>query len=71
MRMPTHILVLEQLRDTEEEGGSLLRAKCLSDVQQVDDLCQEYPTFARTYRGFIEDARFLNDGRLVLEEDAD
>lgn len=67
----THILVLEQLGHAKEERSSLLRAESLSNVKQVDDLRQEYPTFARTYRGFIEDARFLNDGRLVLEEDAD
>lgn len=67
----THVFVLEQLGDAKEERRSLLRAKCLSNIQQVDDLCQQYPTFARAYRGFIEDARFLDDGRLVLEEDAD
>lgn len=63
--------MLEQLGHAKEERSSLLRAKSLSNIEQVDDLRQEYPTFARTNRGFIEDARFLNDGRLVLEEDAD
>lgn len=67
----THILVLEQLGDTKEQGSSFLRSETLSNIEQVDDLGKEYTTFPRTYWGFVEDARFLNDGRLVLEEDAD
>ena len=67
----THILVLEQLGYSEEQRSSLLRAESLSNVKQIDDLGEQDTAFARTDWGFIEDTRFLNDGRLVLEEDPD
>lgn len=60
-RPPTHVLVLEELGDAEEEGGGLLRAKGLADVEEVDDLGEEDAAFAGADGRLVEDACLLDD----------
>lgn len=36
--MGTDVFVLEELSDTEEEGGSLLGSKGLAHIEQIDNL---------------------------------
>lgn len=50
----TGILVLEQLRDTEEEGCSFVRGELLSRVEQKGDLGEEDATSSRLDRGAVE-----------------
>lgn len=54
--------MLEQLCDSEEEGGGLLGAESLADIEQVDNLCEEDSALSRTDRRLVEDARFLDHG---------
>ena len=54
--------MLEQLCDSEEEGGGLLGAESLADIEQVDNLCEEDSALSGTDRRFVEDARFLDHG---------
>lgn len=58
----THILVLEELRHAKEEGGCLLGAKRLADVEEVDDLGEENAALPRTDGRLVEDPGFLDDG---------
>jgi len=64
----TYILVLEQLGNTKEKGGSFLGGERLACVQQVDNPGQESPTFPRRDGGFIECPSFLDDRGFVVVE---
>jgi hypothetical protein len=64
----TYILVLEELGDTKEEVGSLMRSECLADVEEVDDSCEQRTAFSRRDGALVEHARLLENGRLVVQE---
>lgn len=48
------ILVLEELRDAEEEGGGFVPRELLPRVEEERDLGQEYPAFPRLYGRAVE-----------------
>lgn len=59
--------MLEEFRDSEEEGSRFLGSKSLSDIEQVDDLCEEDTTLSRTDRSLVEYASFLDHGLFEQE----
>lgn len=53
--------MLEELGDAEEEGGGLLGAEGLADIEKVDNFGEEDAALAGADGSLVEDARFLDD----------
>lgn len=52
----TGILILEQLRDAEKEGGGFVCGKLLPGVEEKGDLGEENATSSRLDRGAVEES---------------
>lgn len=50
------ILVLEQLGDAKEEGGSFVGRELFTRVEEEGDLCEENATSSRLDRGRVEES---------------
>jgi len=64
------ILVLEQLRDAEEEGGGFLASPALAGEQQQRELGEDHSALARRDGTLVEDTGILEHGGLVDLGDA-
>jgi hypothetical protein len=64
------ILVLEQLRDAEEERGGFLASPALAGEQEQGQLGEDHSALPRRDGALVEDAGILEHGRLVDLRDA-
>ena len=58
--------MLEELRRTEEQRRSLLRAKRFTNIKQVHDLRKQRSASSRADGRLVEDPGLLNDSGLVV-----
>ena len=59
------ILVLEELRDTEEERGCLVGREALAGVEEEGDLGQEDAASSRLDRGAVEESSCVRTASLA------
>jgi len=62
----TYVFMLEQFSSSKKQRCRLLGPKCLSDIEQVNNACQERSAFPRTNWRFIEDSSLLYDCSFVV-----
>lgn len=62
------ILVLEELRDTEEEGGGFVGGKLLPRVEEESYLGEEDTASSRLDRRTVEQSGYTSRLALVLDE---